>query len=367
METFDLTKYLANGVENLVKNILRATLKDPKESAFMLKYSHSVKEAARKRAELEKNGEHIPPFLIASITSSCNLHCAGCYARHNQSCCDDSPVEQLSDKEWLKIFNEAKELGVSFILLAGGEPMIRRDVISAAGSVPEILFPIFTNGTMIDDTYLALFEKRRNLVPIFSIEGHKEKTDSRRGEGVYGKLIDGMQKMQKKHLIFGASITVTRENLNEVFAQNFVEDLHSRGCKVVFYVEYVPVSKATAALAPTDEDRALMEGNMAKLRSSYPDMIFIAFPGDEKSTGGCLAAGRGFFHVNSHGGAEPCPFSPYSDINVRETSLREALKSDLFRALQNESILTGEHIGGCVLFEQKDKVEAIIERNKQNE
>ncbi|MBQ8174903.1 MAG: radical SAM protein [Clostridia bacterium] len=366
MENFDLAKYLTTGVENLVNNILRATLKDPKESAFMMKYSRSVKEAAKHRAELSEGGEHIPPFLIASITSSCNLHCTGCYARHNQSCCDSSPVEQLSDAEWLKIFHEAKELGISFILLAGGEPMLRRDVIRAAGSVPEILFPIFTNGTMIDDAYLALFQKHRNLVPVFSIEGHKEKTDSRRGEGVYKRLIDGMERMQKNHLIFGASVTVTRENLGEVFSHDFVENLNRRGCKVIFYVEYVPVSETTASLAPTDEDRARMEQNMSELRASYPDMIFIAFPGDEKSTGGCLAAGRGFFHINSHGGAEPCPFSPYSDINVRETSLREALKSDLFRALQSESILTGEHIGGCVLFEQKDKVAAIIERNKQN-
>ena len=367
MKAFDLAQYLTNGVENLVKNILRATLKNPKESAFMLKYSRSVKEAARKRAELKEHGEHIPPFLIASITSSCNLHCAGCYARHNQSCCDSSSVEQLSDAEWLKIFHEAKDLGISFILLAGGEPMLRRDVIRVAGDVPEILFPIFTNGTMIDDTYLTLFEKHRNLVPVFSIEGHKEKTDSRRGEGVYEKLVDGMEIMRKNHLIFGASVTVTRKNLVEVFSRDFVENLNNRGCKVVFYVEYVPVNASTAFLAPTDEDRALMDQNIGELRASYSDMIFIAFPGDEKSTGGCLAAGRGFFHINSHGGAEPCPFSPYSDINVCETSLREALQSDLFRALQSESILTGKHIGGCVLFEQKDKVEAIIKRSKQNE
>lgn len=366
MESFDLAQYLTNGVENLVKNILRATLKDPKESAFMLRYSHSVKEAAKRRTELENNGEHIPPFLIASITSSCNLHCAGCYARHNNACCDSSPVAQLSDKEWLKIFIEAKDLGISFILLAGGEPMIRRDVIEAAGSVPEILFPIFTNGTLIDDKYIDLFEKHRNLVPVFSIEGHREKTDSRRGEGVYQKLTSGMEQMQKNHLIFGASVTVTRENLCEVLSKDFVEDLNSRGCKVVFYVEYVPVSASTADLAPTDEERTYMEKQMATLRETYPEMIFVSFPGDEKSSGGCLAAGRGFFHINSHGGAEPCPFSPYSDINVRDSSLRVALKSELFRALQNESILTGEHTGGCVLFEQKEKVEQIIERGKKN-
>ena len=45
-------------------------------------------------------------------------------------------------------------------------------------------------------------------------------------------------------------------------------------------------------------------------------------------TGGVekIVAERGFFHINSHGGAESCPFSPYSDINVKNTSLRQALR-----------------------------------------
>ena len=89
-------------------------------------------------------------------------------------------------------------------------------------------------------------------------------------------------------------------------------------------------------------------------------MVFISFPGDEKSSGGCLAAGRGFFHINSHGGAEPCPFSPYSDINVKNTSLRQALRSPLFTALREQNVLLEDHSGGCVLFERRETVEALL-------
>ena len=92
-------------------------------------------------------------------------------------------------------------------------------------------------------------------------------------------------------------------------------------------------------------------------------MLFLSFPGDEKTSGGCLAAGRGFFHINSHGDAEACPASPYSDINVKETSIIEALNSRLFKSLQDEGILIDEHIGGCVLFEHKDEVEKILDKN----
>ena len=89
-------------------------------------------------------------------------------------------------------------------------------------------------------------------------------------------------------------------------------------------------------------------------------MVYIAFPGDEKNSGGCVAAGRGFFHINSHGGAEPCPFSPYSDINVRDSSLRAALKSPLFQALQAEGVLLEDHPGGCVLHEKRAQVESLL-------
>ena len=106
--------------------------------------------------------------IIASITSSCNLHCTGCYSRANDACNDNEPLNQLSGEEWEDIFDQAKDLGISFIVLAGGEPMIREDVIIKASQFKEILFPIFTNGTLLNNDYLRLFDENRNLVPIFS-------------------------------------------------------------------------------------------------------------------------------------------------------------------------------------------------------
>ena len=77
-ENFDLQAYLTKGVEQVVADALKATLKDPRESAFMLKFAAASKAASKKRREAEDAGEHIPSYLIASITSACNLHCAGC-------------------------------------------------------------------------------------------------------------------------------------------------------------------------------------------------------------------------------------------------------------------------------------------------
>lgn len=361
---FDIQEYMTKGVERVVTEAIKATLKNPRESAFMVKFAAASKLASEKRKRAEKDGEHRPPFLIASITSSCNLHCAGCYSRCNHATVDAEPVKQLTSEEWLKVFDEADDLGISFILLAGGEPMIRRDIIEAAGKKQNILFPIFTNGTYMDERYFDLLDKSRNLIPIMSIEGEKEKTDARRGDGIYEKLISNMDELCNRGLVYGASVTVTTENIGEVTAEAFLRKLSERGCKAVIFVEFVPVTEDSTELAPGEKEREYLKEEIARLREEHPEMVYISFPGDEKSSGGCVAAGRGFFHINSHGGAEPCPFSPYSDINVRDTSLREAMNSRLFRELREGGYLLEEHPGGCTLYERRADVEKILTDSK---
>lgn len=361
--SFDLQSYMTKGVERVVAEAVKATLKNPRESAFMLKFAAASRSASKKRRTAEDSGEHIPPFLIASITSKCNLHCAGCYSRCSNATNDAEPVKQLSAEDWLRIFDEADGLGISFILLAGGEPMLRRDIIEAAGRKQNILFPIFTNGTYIDDRYFSLFDSCRNLVPIMSIEGNRDTTDTRRGAGIYDKLAANMDEFKRRGLIFGASVTVTTKNYREVTSQEFLDNLSGKGCKAVIFVEYVPVSEGSKDLAPTDSEREYITEEIQRLREERPEMVYISFPGDEKSSGGCVAAGRGFFHINSHGGAEPCPFSPYSDVNIRDTSLRDALHSPLFTALRSGEILLDDHEGGCVLYEKRELVEALMAKN----
>ena len=173
-----------------------------------------------------------------------------------------------------------------------------------------------------------------------------------------------MEALKGAGVIFGASVTVTRENLDEVTSDGFLDQLAQAGCKAVIYVEFVPVTEEAAHLAPGDEERAILTKRLLARRTRPDqDMVLISFPGDEKSSGGCLAAGRGFFHINARGGAEPCPFSPYSDTSVRDTSLREALSSPLFTALKEGGVLMEDHAGGCVLFERRDRVEALLRRS----
>lgn len=355
-----LTEYLSGAIERIVAQAVRQSLKNAYESAFLIKLGAHQKAAAAKRSAAESAGRHIPPFLIASIASECNLHCSGCYAWESGFCSNKKSTGELSAAEWGRVFKEAAELGVSFILLAGGEPLLRRDVLKEAARFPAIAFPVFTNGTLFDHDALRLFGMHRNLIPVISLEGDARATDARRGDGISDTLHGVMKNFLKNKILFGVSVTVTSRNMESVLGDAFLNGLQNTGCGIILFVEYVPVDSAYAAQAFTERERSLFEGRLESLRVQYRDLLFISFPGDEKAMGGCLAAGRGFFHINPQGGAEPCPFSPYSDINVRGHSLLEVIDSPLFKKLAEGGYLNEEHIGGCTLFRQKREVERLL-------
>ena len=62
-QSFDIQAYMTKGIEGIVTDAIKATLKNPKESAFMLRFAAASRAASRRRAESEKAGEHVPPFL----------------------------------------------------------------------------------------------------------------------------------------------------------------------------------------------------------------------------------------------------------------------------------------------------------------
>lgn len=364
-EKLSLDSYLNNSIRNIMSNAYKAVLSNPKEALFVLKMQRTLLKAEKRRKKvLENEALHIPPFLISSIATDCNLTCKGCYARANDICGtkkeNTATKEELTAEQWKHIFTEATQMGVSFNLLAGGEPLLRKDIIKAAGEVKDMLFPIFTNGTVINEMYLDLFSKHLNLIPILSLEGCQESTDERRGKGVFNRVINSMESLKEKSLFYGTSITVTSENIDSVTSPSYVNLLKDLGCKIIFYVEYVPSDKQTTHLALDEKGIEKMELNLENLRQIFDNIIFLSFPGDEKAMGGCLAAGRGFMHISPEGKAEACPFSPYSDRNIAESGLKEALKSPFFKRLRDSGLVGGEHTGGCTLFEYGEQVKELL-------
>ena len=311
--------------------------------------------AARRREREENLGLRVPPFVIFSATGACNLACAGCYA----NILHRAPRTEMSDERVACFLREARDLGVSVILLAGGEPLLRPGLLAEAASVPEILFLLFTNGTLLDDRVLGTLCAAPHIVPVLSVEGGEAETDARRGAGAYGRVTAAMARLKDRRVVFGTSTTLTRANFDAATGEPYVRDLARRGCRLFYYINYVPVAPGTDELQLSADQVAELGRRLALYRRTMP-ALFIAFPHDEMAFGGCLAAGKGFLHINAYGDAEPCPFSPYSDRNLVEASFREALASPLFQRIRAEAITLDETDGRCALWKRREWVKGLL-------
>jgi MoaA/NifB/PqqE/SkfB family radical SAM enzyme len=315
---------------------------------------HQMK-ATQRREDLEKEGVHVPAFMIISVTRKCNLNCKGCYARELHS----KGGSEMDDELLKDVLGQANDLGISIVMIAGGEPLLRDGLVDILKEREEIIFPLFTNGLLLTKQKVEELKEARNIVPVLSIEGFEEDTDLRRGEGVFRRLKNVLPVLSEFDIFWGISITVTTDNFEIVTGKEFVTELINSGCRLFFYVEYIPVEEGTEHCAPTIQQRAFLVELMKDLGEQFPG-LFITFPGDEEAFGGCLSSGRGFVHVNPSGDLEPCPFAPYSDTNLKDTPLKDALRSKLLAQIRKDHSKLEETRGGCALWENRDWVKGLL-------
>lgn len=305
---------------------------------------------------LMNKGLTVPPILIISVTNDCNLNCEGCYA--NAQCRDSSAEMNIDTID--RVIQEAYDLGVAIVMLAGGEPLVKKGLLDIIQKYDKLLFVMFTNGLLIDENCIARIKPIKNLMTAISLEGNQKTTDARRGNGVYKRLLNVMDNLDRERLLFGTSITLTRANYEMVMNRDYLDFLEDTGCRTVFLIEYVPCN-SNPSLCLTSEQKKDMILKIKGIRRDY-NMLPIALPGDESLYDGCLAAGRGFLHISSTGSVEACPFAPYSDVNVKHISLEEALDSSLIKSIRENHNQLEESDGGCTLFEHSEWVKSLTEK-----
>lgn len=318
----------------------------------------SQQAAWSRRRRWDQKGLQVPPVLIASLLKECNLACAGCYQRgHGKK---TGPSLQAS--QYLEIFRQARELGVGIILLAGGEPLLFPGLFSMTRELSQTAFLLFTNGMLLDREKALELRRQKHVFPVLSLEGDAKITDQRRGAGVFAQVREAMRRLEKNRIFWGVSVTVTRENFNAVVRREYIRELAGQGCRLVFFIEYVPIEPGTEDWVPTPEQRRQLYNQVDEANAGL-GVIAVALPGNETEFGGCLAAGRGFLHLASDGSLEPCPFAPFADINLTRVSFQEGLKSVLLRKLRENHSQLSETEGGCALWANRNWVGTLLGKN----
>ncbi len=298
---------------------------------------------------------NIPWAILLDPTSACNLHCTGCWAA------DYGNRLNLTFEDIDSIIEQGKQLGVYMYIYTGGEPLVRKkDIVALCKKHNDCVFLSFTNGTLFDQEFIDDLKECGNFIPAFSVEGDRESTDARRGEGVYDKVVAAMELMKANGLPFGVSCCYTSENFEAVSSDAYVDQLIEWGALFVWYFHYMPVgSDANEHLMVSPEQREVMYHTIRRWRVTK-EIFPMDFQNDGQFVQGCIAGGRRYLHINAAGDVDPCVFIHFSDSNIHEKSLLECLQSPLFMAYHNNQPFNDNHLRPCPMLENPQELRRII-------
>ena len=131
-----------------------------------------------------------------------------------------------------------------------------------------------------------------------------------------------------------------REQVDDV-SDEFIKFYQDKGALAGWYFQYMPIGlNPNMDLMPTVEQRTKQRQWIRKTRERDDVlMLLMDFWSDAYLSGGCIAGGIGYYHINAYGDVQPCIFTHFHVDNIREKPLDQILNSDFFkkyRAMQEE-------------------------------
>ena len=300
---------------------------------------------------------NIPWAILLDPTSACNLRCTGCWAA------EYGHKQNLTYEEIDSIINQGVKLGTHVYIYTGGEPLVRKhDLINLCEAHPDCAFLSFTNATLIDEEFVQDMIRVANFVPAISVEGFEEATDARRGEGTYAKVSHAMKLLRENGLPFGVSCCYTSANASSIASEEFFDWLIEKGALFAWVFTYMPVGvgSPTSLMVHADQREHLYRF-IREMREKKP-LFTLDFQNDGEFVGGCIAGGRRYLHINAAGDVEPCVFAHYANVNIREASLLDALRSPLFMQYYEGQPFNDNLLKPCPILENEGLLADMVKR-----
>lgn len=171
--------------------------------------------ATRSLTDDFKLGLEAPICLTWELTYACNLACRHCLSSSGRR----DPAE-LSTAECFGVVDELQRLGVFYVNLGGGEPMLRRDFFDIVeySTAHDVGVKFSTNGTYIDPAAARRLASMDYLDIQVSIDGATAAVnDHVRGQGSFATARTAMDNLAAADFgAFKISVVVTRQNVDQL-------------------------------------------------------------------------------------------------------------------------------------------------------
>jgi len=126
-----------------------------------------------------------------------------------------------------------------------------------------------------------------------------------------------------------------------------------KSAAIVWYFLYTPVGKnPDLSMMPTPSQRLYLKERRGYIRENKP-LFVIDFWNDAPYVGGCIAA-REYIHINHKGDIEPCIFTHFAQVNIKNTSLKEAMNCQFFKEIRKRQPYSDNLYLPCMLIDHPE-------------
>lgn len=323
------------------------------------------------------------PYVVSwNLTYRCNLACEHCYLDaggtplvSSENFADRS---ELSTDECFKVIEEIAAFAPECLtILTGGEPLLRRDILSIVRRAAErgLWVVIGTNGVRITENVAQRLAEAGARGLSLSLDAlDPERHDRfRKVRGAWRNTVEGAEILNRAGLPFIVQTTAGSHNLGELDA--IADFAHERLAAKVWNLYFlVPTGRGQFVSDITPEQYDEVLAALYRIQRKYDRRMLVNAKcaphyiktvlehGDRPpirvysdGAGGC-PAGTHYMGIRPNGDVTPCPYLPMFAGNLRSAALADLWQSsELFTGIRERSSLGGRcgacemngHCGGC--------------------
>lgn len=261
------------------------------------------------------------------LTARCNFDCPMCYVHLHQK--DQEAIgRELSTEEWINLAREAKDQGMMFALITGGEPFLRKDFFEIYDAMRDmgIMVSINSNGAMLSgEIRERLLENPPLRMNISLYGGCRETYRNMCGQDAFDRVLENIRALKAAGVDIRLNLSITphnRQDIQEIYDISQELGIYVKGTSYMF----PPMRSANAAegrLSPTEAAEAAVAWD--RIRFSDEEFRHRAeamgkrMAVEERECGADLSegvecrAGYTSFWVTWDGRMLPCGMMPYPE------------------------------------------------------
>ncbi|MBI4340523.1 MAG: radical SAM protein [Chloroflexi bacterium] len=280
------------------------------------------------------NTKSRPEIVSWNLTGGCNLRCAHCYLDAGAT-----REAELTTDECYRVIDEMAAAGTGMVILTGGEPLLRGDLLQIIRRCRErgIMTVLGSNGTLID-AHMAVSLKGAGLQGVgISLDSLRaEKHDSFRGvTRCWERALNGIRACSRGGLPVVIQTTLTSWNYMEVPALMEFARSQSATAFNLYYLVCTGRGEKLTDITPEQYEQSLaslldaqaLHPSMMVRAKCAPQVTRIAQGRGFPMAGGGCPAGVSYLRIGPEGEVTPCPYLPVMAGNLRRAPLREIWES----------------------------------------